>query len=307
MTQLISPDRTMLAAGIMICAMAVIGVIDNFIPHLAAHIGLWQFHFIRALMALPLLWVLSRLGLGTLRPVRLWAVMVRSLLVGVSMLFYFSALALMPIAQALAGLFTSPIFILLVTSLAMGQRIGPWRILAVAMGFVGILFVLQPDPQNFDWMVLIPVAGGFFYALSAIATRAICAQESTMAMLAGMWVTLGSFGAIGLVILGLFPAEAAPGADGFVTRGWVWDMAPALPWVVLQAVGSVLGVFLIIRAYQLGDASYVSVFEYSVMIFGPLFAWAVLGQPVGGWQIIGSILIVLAGVLIALRSREAAS
>jgi len=126
-------------------------------------------------------------------------------------------------------------------------------------------------------------------------------------MLAGMWVTLGSFGAIGLVILGLFPAGVAPGADGFVTRGWVWDMAPALPWVVLQAVGSVLGVFLIIRAYQLGDASYVSVFEYSVMIFGPLFAWAVLGQPVGGWQIIGSVLIVLAGVLIALRSREAAS
>lgn len=307
MTQVKSPDRTMMAAGVMISAMLVIGVIDNFIQHLAAHIGLWQFHFIRALMALPLVWALSAMGLGTLRPVRLWAVALRSLLVGVSMLFYFSALALMPIAQALAGLFTSPIFILLVTALGMGQRIGLWRILAVAVGFLGILFVLQPDPQDFDWMVLIPVAGGFFYALSAIATRAICARESTVAMLAGMWVTLGSFGAIGLIVLALVPLEAAAGAEGFVQRGWVWPMTAALPWVVLQAVGSVLGVFLIIRAYQLGDASYVSVFEYSVMIFGPLFAWIVLGQPVGGWQIIGIALIVMAGVIIALRSKEGAA
>lgn len=298
-------DRTqpVTAATAMVGAMAIIGVIDNVIPVLAREIGLWQFHLTRALVALPLVAGLSLLGLGRLAPRRLWAVALRSGLVAVSMLFYFSALALMPIAQALAGLFTSPIFILLVTASVLGQPIGPWRIAAVATGFCGILLVLQPDPGNFDWRILIPVAGGFFYALGAVATRSLCAGESTVAMLGGMMVALGLAGAAGLIVLGLVPQEAAPGPEGFVTRGWVWPMWQAAPWVLVQAAGSVAGVFLIIKAYQLGEPSYVSVFEYSVMIFGPLFAWAAFGQPVGWFQAAGIALIVAAGAIIAVRSK----
>lgn len=292
----------MKAAVLMVCAMAIIGVIDNFIPHVAQEIGLWQFHFVRALVALPLVASLSLVGLGRVRPNRWRAVALRSLAVAVSMLFYFSALALMPIAQALAGLFTSPIFILLISVLAMGQRIGPWRVLAVAIGFAGILCVLQPDPDDFDLAVLIPVTAGFFYALGAIATRRFCAGESTVALLFGMWVALGSFGALGLVGLELLPVETATGPDGFVTRGWVWPMWQAAPWVGLQVVGSISGVFLIIKAYQLGEPSYVGVFEYSVMVFGPLFAWVAFGQPVTGWQMVGIGLIALAGGIIAVRS-----
>ena len=102
------PDRQLHAAAFMICAMAVIGVIDNFIAPLSRHIGLWQFHLMRATIAWPLVAVLPLLGLGGLMPIRFWAVALRSLLVGISMLFYFSALAMMPIAQALAGLYPVP-------------------------------------------------------------------------------------------------------------------------------------------------------------------------------------------------------
>ena len=291
------------AALTMVAAMAIIGVIDNFIPRLAVEIGLWQFHLIRALIAVPLIVMMSWLGLGTLAPHRLWAVALRSALVAVAMLFYFSALALMSIAQALAGLFTSPIFILLISALFMQQRIGPWRVLAVAVGFVGILFVLQPDPNDFDLRVLIPVAGGLFYALGALSTRTLCARESTIAMLLGLLIALGLSGGMGLLVLGVFPMETVPGPDGFVTRGWVWPMWQAIPWVFVQAFGSVAGVFLIIKAYQLGDPSHVSVYEYSVMIFGPLFAWVAFGQQVTFWQVIGIALIALAGGIIAVRAR----
>lgn len=99
------------AALTMLCAMMVIGMIDNFIPRVAAGIGLWQFLFIRTLMSIPLIFGLFWLGLGRLTPERYWAVALRSILIAIAMLFYFSALVLMSIAQALAGLFTSPIFI----------------------------------------------------------------------------------------------------------------------------------------------------------------------------------------------------
>lgn len=287
----------------MVCAMAVIGVIDNFIFHFAGEIGLWQFHLIRSLVALPVIVALSLLGLGQLVYLRLWAVLLRSVLVTTAVMFYFSALALMSIAEALAGLFTSPIFILLISAVALRQRIGPWRILAVMLGFIGILFVLQPDPQDFDIKVLIPMAGGFFYALGMITTRMLCAGESTVAMLLFSFILMGLVGAVGLVLLGFWPVVAAPGADGFVTRGWVWPMWQALPWVGLQAIGSVISVFLIIKAYQLGEPSFVSVFEYSVMIFGPLFAWVAFGQAITFWQIFGITLIAGAGGIIAVRSK----
>lgn len=290
------------AAFLMVCAMAIIGVIDSLIAPLSQHIGLWQFHFIRALIAFPLVVSMSLLGLGSIWPQRWWAVGLRSLLVGISMLFYFSALAWMPIAQALAGLFTSPIFILLINAAFLHSRPGPWRICAVAIGFAGTLFVLQPDIGNFDWAVLIPVAGGFFYALSAIATNRLCAQESTVAVLAGMWVMLCLFGLIGLIALAIFPVDAPAGPDGFVTRGWVWPMTEAVPIVVIQAVFSAIAVFLMIKAYQLGNPSYVSVFEYAVMCFGPLFAWVVFAQTVGPWQILGIAMIIVAGSIIAIRS-----
>lgn len=297
-------DRTTLkAAVLMVCAMAIIGVIDNLIPRIADQIGLWQFHFTRAVLALPLVAALSLTGLGGLRPRRWWAVAARSLLVALSMMFYFSALAIMPIAQALAGLFTSPIFILLITALFMRQPVGPWRIMAVGIGFAGILFVLQPDPADFDLAVLIPVAAGFFYALGAISTRTLCAGESALALLMGMWLALGAFGALGVVALALFPVASPPGAEGFVTRGWVWPMWQAAPWVVVQVLGAVSAVFLITRAYQMGEPSHVGVFEYSVMLFGPVFAWVAFGQPVTGWQMVGIVLIAGAGAIIAIRAR----
>lgn len=289
--------RPLAAAFVMVAAMAIIGVIDNVIPLIAAEIGLWQFHATRALVAGPLVAGLSIIGLGTLWPRRVWAVALRSLVLAISMMFYFSALALMPIAQALAGLFTSPIFILLISSLLLGERIGPWRIAAVALGFAGTLMVLQPDPSNFDAKALLPVFGGLFYAISALITRRLCGTESTVALLAGMWIALGGLGLVGVAMVTLLP----PMGDGFVTRPWVWPMWDAAPWVVLQAVGSVAGVFLIIKAYQWGDPSYVSVFEYSVMIFGPGFALVAFGVPIGPLQIAGTGLIALAGVLIALR------
>ena len=77
---------------------------------------------------------------------------------------------------------------------------------------------------------------------------------------------------------------------------------PLLPVVLLQAVGSVLGVFLIIRAYQLDEPTNVAVFEYSALLFAPLFAFLLFGQSLGMLQAIGILMIAGAGVIIAVRS-----
>jgi drug/metabolite transporter (DMT)-like permease len=83
----------------------------------------------------------------------------------------FGSLAFMPMAQALAGLFTSPIFVLLITALALGEKIGPIRVIAVSLGFLGILLVLNKGLIDLNIISFLPVLGGVFYALAAVATR----------------------------------------------------------------------------------------------------------------------------------------
>lgn len=296
-------SQALRAAGLMVLAMVIIGFIDNYIVVIAGHIGLWQFQLVRAIMAVALIAALSRAGLGTLRPVRLWAVAIRSALITVGMLFYFAALAFMSFAQALAGLFTSPIFILLVTVFFLRQPIGPWRILAVVIGFTGILLVLDPQARQLSWLMVVPIAGGFFYALGSIATRTLCEGESTLCLLIGIITIQGVVGFLALIVLSIIAPDVPDGTAGFLVRGWVWPIWDVMPLLLLQVFGSVAGIALIIRAYQIGVASQVAVLEYSALVFGPFFAWLLMGQALTIWQISGIAMIACAGIIIALRSR----
>lgn len=290
------------AALTMMAAMLVIGCIDNFISLIAIDSGLWQFQILRSAMGLPLIILASVFGFGTLWALRIWAVALRSFFVAFAMLFYFGSLAFMPLAQALAGLFTSPIFILLITAFILREPVGPARIFAVLLGFIGILLVLDSDWSTLNWISFLPVVGGMFYAMGAVATRQLCEGESTLSMLAMLFLIQAIIGALALAVLGQFEFTVPEGAAGFIQRGWVWPVSAALPFILLQAVGSVLGVGLIIRAYQIGTASYVAIYEYSVFISGPFFAWMLFGQTVTALQAGGIILIAAAGIVIAIRS-----
>ena len=293
-------DRS--AATTMVAAMAVIGVIDNYIAMISQDVSIWQFMIVRGAFALPIIIMLSFLGLGTMRPIRTWAVGIRSLLIAISMLFYFGSLSFMPIAQGLAGLFTSPIFILIITAFILKERIGPVRILAVGLGFVGIILVLELEASSLSWVNFIPVFGGLFYALGSVATRQLCDGESTVSLLSMLLTIQCIMGFCALVILSIYGPDVPYGSDGFLLRGWIWPITEVLPYIVLQSVGSILGIGLIIRAYQIGDASYVAVYEYSVFVFAPLYAWLMFSQDMTLVQASGIALIAGAGVLITLRS-----
>ena len=94
------------------------------------------------------------------------------------------------------------------------------------------------------------------------------------------------------------------GSDGFLLRGLVWPIETVVPYIAMQAIISVAGVFLLIRAYQWGEASQVSVLEYSIMIFGPFFAWLLMEQSITPMMMAGIALIMVAGGIIAVRSKE---
>jgi drug/metabolite transporter (DMT)-like permease len=291
------------AATFMVISMLIIGLIDNYIAVIAHDISLWQFQFFRACMGLPMLALVDYFGFGTLRPIRLWAVLLRNGLIALGMVFYFGSLAFMPIAQALAGLFTAPIFVLLISVFAFGEKVGFLRIFAVLLGFAGIIVVLGPNDGAMTWVNFLPVFGGLFYAMGSVATQKICAGENTLVMLAGIFGLQGVIGAVMLTGLAIVAPEAPAGSDGFLLRGLIWPTSLTWSLILLQAVGSLIGVGFLVKAYQSAEPSFVTVFEYSIFIFGPFFAYVLMGQGITVNQLIGIVMIAGAGSLIALRSK----
>lgn len=294
--------RTLAAAGLILVYAAVIGFTDNYVRVIAEDAGLWQFHATRMVMALAILLAVTPLLGLRLRPVRPGAVLLRSLVHGTAMVIYFGCLAFLPVATVAAGLFTAPIFTLLIGRFAFGQRIGPVRVAAVAIGFLGVLFVLRPGQGAAPGpATLLPVAAGALYALGNLATKTWCAGERAEVLLAGFFLALGTFGLLGMAWLALWPLPVPAGPDGFILRGAVWPTGRFLFWTFVQAAGSLLGVGLMIRAYQIADAGRVAVFEYMILPASALWTWALWGETLGPLALAGMALIVAAGLVIALR------
>ena len=295
-----TPNRTLAAVGAVFVYASVIGFTDNYVRVIAKDAGLWQFHATRTAMALALLLVLA-LPMGLrLWPRRFGAVFRRSAIHGTAMVIYFGALAFLPVAQVAAGLFTAPIFVLLIQRFFYDQPISVWQALAVAVGFAGVVIVLGPEvAQGASLAALLPVVAGALYALGNIATREWCEGEAAETLLAGFFAMLGVMGLVGMAVLPLMPVEAGDGPVRFLLRGPEWPTQSFLVWTFVQAAGSLLGVGLMIKAYQMAEAAKVSVFEYVILPTSAFWTWAIWGETLVWYSWFGMALIVLAGVLIA--------
>lgn len=294
------PNRTLAAFGAVLIYASVIAFTDNYVRVIAQDAGLWQFHATRTAMAFALL-ALAAVPLGLkLWPKRPKAVLARSAIHGAAMVIYFGALAFLPVAQVAAGLFTAPIFVLLIQRFLYGQEIRGLQILAVVVGFLGVVLVLGPEAMSgATFAALLPIIAGALYAMGNIATREWCAGESAETVVAGFFGMLGVIGLIGMAVLWVFPLEVPAGPEGFLQRGPVWPSGTFLWWTFVQAAGSLLGVGMIVKAYQIAEASRVSVFEYIILPASAAWGLILWGERLTWVAIVGMGLIVVAGVLIA--------
>ena len=297
-------DRTLMAAGLISVSAFVIGFTDNYVRVIAEEAGLWQFHFTRSCMTAVLLGIGVAIWGFRVKP-RSWrAVVARSAIHGSAMVIYFGALAFLDVALVAAGLFTAPIWVLLISRFAYGHAIGPVQVMAVALGFVGVILVLGPEALGgASLAALLPIIAGALYALGNIATREWCGAESAQTLLAGFFGALGIIGAVGMVALTLFPLEVPVGPDGFLQRGPVWASGEFYFWTFVQAAGSLIGVGFMIRAYQITDASRASVLEYVILPASAFWTWVIWGKGLEPLAVLGMVLIVAAGTLIALRAK----
>ena len=295
----ISPEGR--SAVLLVAGISIFGFSDNLTMLVSEDVGVGQFHFSRSLFAVFMVAILGKL-LGISVIPSLWKpVLVRTLFMVIAIFLYFSVMPMMAIAEAGAGLFTSPIFVLLFSAILFRERIGWRRILAVAMGSCGVLLILQPGSEGFSPYHLIPVLSGASYAFGSIITFRYLSDESPLAILMSFIVAIGLCG--GAVATGM---TALPVSQDLITqapflfRGWqvvdVWFWI----WMAVIAMGACMALSMMTRAYQIAQTSYAAIYEYAYLISVGFFSWAFWGVVPGILSIAGIVLIIFAGVLIVL-------
>ncbi|HAY90491.1 MAG TPA: hypothetical protein DCY34_02250 [Rhodobacteraceae bacterium] len=213
---------------------------------------------------------------------------------------------MMPIAEAGAGLFTSPIFVLLFSAILFGERIGFRRILAVLVGSVGVWCVLQPGAEGVTVYQIMPILAAACYAIGSIITFRYLQDESAFAILFSFLVAIGISGAVITSVFTVFPASDHMIATApFLFSGWQRVDAQYWLYLFIIALGATVALSLMTRAYQLAKTSYAAIFEYAYLLSVSYFGWLFWDLTPNALSVVGIVFIIASGVIITLAQRKA--
>lgn len=313
MTQ--ATNRSGLAIGFVLFGVLCISLNDMLIKQLSSGYPLHQIIFIRSFVGLLVSFVFLQFegGWRALRTDQPALHLLRGVLVVIANMSYFLALAVLPLADATALFFVAPLFITLLSIPLLGEKVGPLRMGAVVVGFVGVVVMQRPwaaaDSLDVSRIVLmLPVLAALTYALNQLMTRklGIKAPASTLAIYIQATFLLVSMGFYLVAGDGRFAEGTDNASLEFLLRAWIWP-APQDHWVLLgMGVNGALIGYCLSQAYRLADAATVAPFEYiglplavfwGLFIFGDIPSWEV-------WT--GIALILSSGLFVFFRERAKA-
>lgn len=252
--------------------------------------------FFRSLFAIPviLIWLWWRAELGSgLRTKAPMGHVWRGVVGTASMGFVFAALGLIPLPEATAIGYASPILAVVFAAMFLGEEVRLFRLAAVALGMVGVLIILTPnlgafeDPTDRQMLgAVTALAGAVCGGLAQVFVRKLVMTEATSAVVFWFMVTAA---VLSLVTLPF---------------GWVVPTPGEAALLVMAGLLGGLAQILLTSSYRFADASIVAPFEYASMMFALLIGYVVFNEVPTLVTLGGAALVILAGVMIIWRERQ---
>ena len=188
---------------------------------------------------------------------------------------WFYSLTVIPLAQVFALEFTSPLWVMLLSPLVLGEKLTSTRAAAAALGFVGILIVTRPAPDSLDFGQLTAAAAAIGFAGSAVFTRRLTRTETITCIL--FWLT------------------AMQVALGLLFAGWDGDIAlPAAgnwPWLAVIAVAGLVAHFCLTTALSFAPATVVMPMDFVRLPVIALVGMALYAEPLDPFVMLGAAVI----------------
>ena len=210
----------------------------------------------------------------------------RSLFLFLSTVFFFYAISIISLAEALTLAFISPIIATILSFFILKERVGLRRWVAVISGFIGVLFVIRPGFNEFNLATFSAICAGICYAFYIISTRKLSSIDSPL-------MTLIFTGLSGAIVISLIVP-------------FYWTSLTLNGWLILislAAIGTVAH-FLLILSLNFAEASKLAPLSYSEIIMNVIIGYYFFGDFPDQWIWIGLIIIIASGVYISLRENK---
>jgi len=276
----------LLIVGSVLCFTLLDTIVKHLAPHYPIPLLVWARLTFQAVAMV--IWLGPSMRLNLVRTPRVGLQVGRGVLIVASSFFFMSALKFLPLAEATAISYSSPVLVMMMATLLLNEKLTAPRVVFVGAGIAGMLMIVRPGADIFHGGALLALSAACFYATYQIMTRKVADEDSR--------VTLFYPGLIGAAIM----TAALPLVD-FKTQMPVADI------LLVCAAGllGTLGHLLFILAFQRGPASALVPFTYMQLVWATLIGWFVFHDFPDRWTLTGMAVIAGSGLWIALYERRA--
>ncbi len=278
----------MLAYILNLCGWLLLPFMDGIAKYLTTEIHfiqvVWGRYFFMLLIAIPLAFLFFRKDLKFPKSisVQLW----RSFFLFLSTVFFFYAISIITLAEALTLAFVSPIIVTILSIFFLKEKVGLHRWSAVILGFIGVIIIIRPGFIEFNFASFAALAAGTTYAFYIIYTRKLSFTDSPI-------ITLIFTGIIGCLIISMI-------VPFFWNNLNIYQL---FLLILLAAIGT-LGHFLIILSLKLGEASKLAPLGYFEISTNILVGYIFFDDLPDIWIYSGLLLIISSGIYIFLRENR---
>ena len=177
----VKTDNIKLAVGSIMLSVLALSLGDAVIKLISVEFTLWQIYVLRSALAIPvivlLIWLFTKNSKAeasvSLLPDAIGWTALRSLLLALMWIAYYTALPHIELSVAAAVYYTIPLFITLFSALFTGDKVSPLAWFAIALGFTGVLIIVRPQSAGFNPYILLPLLAAILYAVSMILTLSL--------------------------------------------------------------------------------------------------------------------------------------
>lgn len=296
----LTADQATISRGLALMAVAMLvipsmDILGKLVSKEINGIQVAQWRFgMQALLILPfLLWMK---GTRSLLPNRIGLNVIRALLMAGAVTCFFTALRWMPVPDAIAVFFVEPLILTILSAVFLKEHIGWRRRIAVGVGFIGALIVIQPSYQVFGAVSLLPVLTACLFATYLILTKKLASSEDPLTM--QFFSGVVGFGFLALV-------SGASTAAGISILALVWPSP--VQWVMLAGVGVIATVchLMIVHAFKRAPASVLAPFQYLEIVSATILSYLVFHDVPNAWKWLGISIIISSGLYVWWRERQA--
>lgn len=291
-----TPDRTLTGVALMLGFCLTAPLLDVAAKLVSTTVPVGQIttarFLVQCVLMVPVVWIM---GLSLRMPAGLWpALTFRAALLLTATFCFIAAIQVMPLADALAIVFVEPFIVLLLGKFYLGEDVGPRRVAAAMVGFVGVLFVIQPSFAAFGMVALFPLGTAVAFAGYILVTRGLSRRMHP--------VTL-QFHTGFIASLMCLPLLALAQGSGSALLDPVWPVGTA--WALLFGVGFFATISHMMMTYALSFApsSTLAPLQYLELPVATLFGYLVFSDFPNRLTLLGIVIIMGAGLYMVHRER----